>query len=50
MPFSFSINGMPAGEFAQGVMNVVRSHSGDIEKLISGFVSQQMRESVANAQ
>lgn len=47
--FQFTINGMPAADFANGVMNVVREHQNDFQNMISNMVNDQVRKMYAAA-
>ena len=47
--FTFTINGMPAADFANGVMNVVRSHQAELQSMISNIVGDQVRRMYAAA-
>lgn len=47
--FQFTINGMPAADFANGVMNVVKAHQNDLQNMISNIVNDQVRKMYAAA-
>lgn len=47
--FQFTINGMPAADFANGVMNVVKQHQNDLQNMISNMVNDQVRKMYAAA-
>lgn len=47
--FQFTINGMPAADFANGVMNVVKAHQNDLQNMISNMVNDQVRKMYAAA-
>ena len=47
--FQFTINGMPAADFANGVMNVVKEHQNDFQNMISNMVNDQVRKMYAAA-
>ena len=47
--FQFTINGMPAADFANGVMNVVKAHQNDFQNMISNMVNDQVRKMYAAA-